>query len=40
MYKEDIALKNLRWLICHKTKPNQNQNGNFSNFTGFQYNSI
>ena len=22
MYKEDLALKNLQWLICHKTKPN------------------
>ena len=23
MYKEDMALNNLQWLICHKTKPNQ-----------------
>ena len=23
MYKEDLALDNLQWLICHKTKPNQ-----------------
>ena len=26
MYKEDLALSNLQWLICHKpnpTKPNQ-----------------
>ena len=23
MYKEDLALNNLRWLICHKTKLNQ-----------------
>ena len=23
MYKEDLALKSLQWLICHKTKPNQ-----------------
>ena len=22
MYKEDFALNNLQWLICHKTKPN------------------
>ena len=22
MYKEDLALNNLKWLICHKTKPN------------------
>ncbi len=23
MYEEDLALNNLQWLICHKTKPNQ-----------------
>ena len=23
MYKLDLALNNLEWLICHKTKPNQ-----------------
>ena len=23
MYKEDLALNNLQWLICHDTKPNQ-----------------
>ena len=23
MYKEDLALNNLQWLICHKTNPNQ-----------------
>ena len=23
MYKEDLVLKNLQWLICHKTQPNQ-----------------
>ena len=23
MCKEDLALNNLRWLICHKTQPNQ-----------------
>ena len=23
MYKEDLALDNLPWLICHKTQPNQ-----------------
>ena len=23
MYKEDLALNNLQWLICHKTKPSQ-----------------
>ena len=25
MYKTDLALDNLQWLICHKTKPNFNQ---------------
>ena len=24
MYKEDLVLNNLQWLICHKTQPNQN----------------
>ena len=23
MYKQDLALDNLYWFICHKTKPNQ-----------------
>ena len=23
MYKEDLALNNLEWLICHQTKPKQ-----------------
>ena len=23
VYKEDLALNNLQWLICHKTKPIQ-----------------
>ena len=23
MYKIDLALNNLQWLMCHKTKPNQ-----------------
>ena len=23
MYKKDLALDNLKWLICNKTKPNQ-----------------
>ena len=22
MYKKDLVLNNLQWLICHKTKPN------------------
>ena len=24
MYKKDLALNNLQWLACYKTKPNQN----------------
>ena len=23
MYKEDLALNNQQWLMCHKTQPNQ-----------------
>ena len=23
MYKKDLALNNLQWLICHKIQPNQ-----------------
>ena len=23
MYKEDLALNSLKWLICHKTQPNK-----------------
>ena len=23
MYKEDLVLNNLQWLICHKTQPKQ-----------------
>ena len=23
MYKKDLVLKNLQWLLCHKTQPNQ-----------------
>ena len=23
MYKKDLALNNLQWLICHRIKPNQ-----------------
>ena len=23
VYKDDLALNNLQWLICHKTKPNR-----------------
>ena len=30
MYKEDLALNNLQWLICHKPKPNSN---NLTNHT-------
>ena len=27
MYKKDLALNNLQWLICHKTQPNKNVSG-------------
>ena len=23
MYRQDLALNNLQWLICHKNQPNQ-----------------
>ena len=26
MYKQDLTLNNLKWLTCHKTKPNQTIN--------------
>ena len=29
MYKKDLALNNLQWLIYHKTKPNKNKSYNF-----------
>ena len=25
-YKEDLALNNLQWLMCHKTKQNKTKN--------------
>ena len=28
MYKEHLALNNLQWLICHRTKPNQTKTKN------------
>ena len=30
MYKEDLALNNVKWLICHKTRPNQTKPNMFS----------
>ena len=30
MYKQVLALNNLQWLICHKTKPNQTKSFIFS----------
>ena len=42
MYKEDLALNNLQWLMCQKTKPNQinalaqtNKN-NYLNFLSYK----
>ena len=43
MYKNDLALNNPQWLICHKTKPNQtkpdlnNVNLCFRQWFYFQY---
>ena len=31
MYKEDLTLNNLQWLICHKTQPNQTKPGSNGN---------
>ena len=25
MYKEELALNNLQWSMCHKTQPNQTE---------------
>ena len=33
MYKEDLALNNLQWRICHKTQQNQNKQRNRNNKT-------
>ena len=33
MYEEDVALNNLQWLICHKTKPNHLQTPVFAPIT-------
>ena len=32
MYKKDLALNNLQWLICHKIKANQMSQGIFLEF--------
>ena len=29
MYKKDLVLNNLQWLICHKTKPNETKSNQF-----------
>ena len=31
MHKDDLALNNLRWLICHKSQTNQTQPTNLPN---------
>ena len=36
MYKEDLALNNPQWLICHKIKPINHQDGVFD-FLYFKY---
>ena len=30
MYKKDLVLNNIPWLICHKTKPNQTKSHVFN----------
>ena len=37
MYKEDLALNNLQWLICHKTKPKQTILKSFTLEINFQF---
>ena len=32
MYKQDLALNNLQWFICHKTEPNQTFSNSLSDF--------
>ena len=34
MYKEDLALDNPHWLICHKTKPNKTKAYIFNIYVG------
>ena len=38
MYKEDMALNKLKWLICHKTQPNQTKPNHIFNI--YVYNRI
>ena len=38
--KLDLALNNLQWLICHKTKPNQTNQITGKNYDGICYFSI
>ena len=35
LYKKDLTLNNLQWLICHKTKPNE-QVAKKSQFLNFE----
>ena len=30
MYKKNLTLNNLQWLVCHKTQPNQTKPNLFS----------
>ena len=39
MYKEDLALNNLQWLICHKTQPNQTKLYHLVNMKSNVFNS-
>ena len=37
MYKKDLALNNLQWLICYKTKPNQTKPSHISTDVWLHY---
>ena len=36
LYKEDLALNNLQWLICYKTQPNHTWNEAMHNMSSYQ----
>ena len=40
MYKEDLALNNLQWLICHKTRQNQTKSPKLAPQHLMQFNLI
>ena len=42
IYKEDLVLNNLQWLLCHKTQPNQSEelHYQFSIFINVAYTTL